>query len=448
MQFQIEQAEALLKKAALQGASDGDIVVAEGDSFSTQVRLDDVEKISSACGKRLGLRLFFGKRSAISSTSDLSAASLERLLFDTCEMAKMAEEDPAAGLPSPEACAHTFPELDAVDSEIGSLSIEEKIGVARQAERAALKTDIRLNNSEGADFSHAFNERLYVASNGFGGLFKGSLATLSVMPIATEAGKMQRDYWYSSRRKFKQLETAELVGRRAAMRTLRRIGAKKVSTQEVPVVFEPEVAGSLLGHLASAISGYALYKGASFLFDMLGHPIASSNFNLYDDPTLPQGLGSRPFDGEGLPSTKKTIVEKGILKNYLLDTYSGEKLGLPSNGSAVRGTGSPPSAGPSNFQMMPGDHLPEEIIRSVRSGFYVTELIGFGVNMITGDYSRGASGIWIENGELAHPVEELTIAGNLKDIYKQIELIGNDIDPSKTLAAPTLKIAKMMVAGN
>jgi len=448
MEFQIEQAKHLLARAKAQGATEGDLVVVEGESFSTQVRLGEVEKISSARGKRLGLRLFFGKRSAITSTSDLSQTSLDRLLSDTCELAKIAEEDAFSGLPPREACATSFPELDTVDTEIGALSIDEKIAMARQAETTALAQDERLSNSDGADFSHSFNEKLYVASNGFSGRFEGSGVSLSVAPIATQDGKMQRDYWYSSKRKFKQLESAESIGLTAAKRTLRRIGAKKVKTQKVPIVFEREVAASILGHIASGLSGYSLYMGASFLEGKLGAQIASSQITIYDDPTLPLALGSRPFDGEGLPSYRKTIVEAGILKTYLLDTYSGKKLGLPSTGSAVRGTGGPPSVAPSNFHLVPGTASPEELIRSVRSGLYVTELIGFGVNMTTGDYSRGASGIWIENGELAYPVEELTIAGNLKEMFKQIEMIADDIDPTKSMAASTLKIAEMTVAGN
>jgi len=448
MQFTIEQAQEMLKKAMKQGASGGDVVVAEGDSFSAQVRLREVEKISSARGKNLGLRLFFGKRSAITSTSDLTPASLDRIVSDTCTLAKIAEEDEFAGLPPPELCAKSFPELDLTDPEIGQVSIEEKIALAKRAEQAALEQDPRLDNSDGSDFSHYHTAILYAATNGFSGSFEGAGSSLSVVPIASQDGQMQRDYWYSSRRKFRQLESAESIGRKAAMRTLRRLGARKVQTQQVPIVFDPEIAASLVGHLASAASGYSLYKGASFLVDQLGRQIASEAVTLYDDPTLPSGLGSRPFDGEGLPSYRKVVVEKGILKSYLLDTYSGKKLGLPSTGNASRGTGDPPSVGSTNFHMAAGPHSPEEIIRSVRSGLYVTELIGFGVNMVTGDYSRGAAGLWIENGELAYPVEEITIAGNLKEMYRQIEMVGNDLDPSKKTAAPTLKISNMTVAGN
>ncbi|MFQ5587424.1 MAG: TldD/PmbA family protein [Nitrospiria bacterium] len=448
MHFQIEQAKDLLKSAKERGATAGDVLVVEGDSFSAQVRLGDVEKISSARGKSLGLRLFFGQRSALTSTSDLSPASLEKLVTDTCALAKIAEEDPFSGLPAGEDCATSFPELDLVDKEIGKFSIDEKIALARDTERAALDEDPRLTNSDGADFSHSHNEILYVASNGFCGSNQGSGASLSVSPIASENDQMQRDYWYSSKRKVRQLASPQAVGQKAALRTLRRLGARKVATQQAPVVFEAEVAESLLGHLASALSGYALYKKASFLTDQPGQQIMSENITVYDDPTLPSGFGSRPFDGEGLPSRRKIVVENGVLKSYLLDTYSGKKLGLPSTGNAVRGTGGGPGVGVSNFHLLPGRASPDEIIASVGSGLYVTELIGFGINLITGDYSRGAAGIWIENGKLAYPVEELTIAGNLKDMFRQIELVGNDVDLSKKIAAPTLKIARMTVAGN
>jgi len=448
MQFDINRAEELLKRAAKKGATGADLIMVEGDSFSAQVRLKEVEKISNARGKSLGLRVFFGKRSAITSTSDLSPASLDRLVEDTCTLAQIAAEDPFAGLPPPELLAKNFPELDLVDTEVEKLPIEKKIDLARRAEQAALEQDPRLTNSEGADFGHYHTVVLFASSNGFHGHYETTGASLSAMPIATQDGQMQRDYWYSSRRKLRDMESPEAIGKKAAMRTLRRLGARKVTTQQVPVIFDPENAASLLGHLASAISGYSIYKGASFLIDKVGTQIASNELTVYDDPTLRSGLGSRPFDGEGLPSYKKTVVENGVLKTYLLDTYSGKKLNLPSTGNAVRGISDPPSVGTSNFHMKPGKVTPQEIIRSVKSGLYVTELIGFGVNSVTGDYSRGAVGLWIENGELAYPVEEITIAGNLKEMFQQIEMVGNDLDPWRKTAAPTLKISRMTVAGN
>ncbi len=448
MQFDLNHAEGLLQKAIRGGASEGDILFAEGDSFSAQVRMGEVEKISNARGKSLGLRLFFGKRSAIVSTSDLTPDSLDRLLDDTVALAKVAAEDPFSGLPSAHLCATKFPALDMMDAEVGDLAIEDKIEMAKRAEAAALSMDSRLTNSEGSDFSHSCGQLLYAASNGFHGLYESAASSLSVAPVAIEDGQMQRDYWYSSKRKFKHLDSPESIGRKAARRTLRRLGAKKISTQQVPVVFDPEMSASLLGHIASAASGYALYRNASFLMDQLEKRIASYGVTIYDDPTLSLGLGSRPFDGEGLPSERRVIVEDGILRSYLLDTYSGRKLGLPSTGNATRGVGDVPSVGSTNFHLVAGGYSPEEIIHSVRSGFYVTELIGFGVNLVTGDYSRGAVGLWIENGALAYPVEEVTIAGNLKEMLNQVEMIGNDIDLTKRTAAPTLKISKMTVAGN
>ena len=259
---------------------------------------------------------------------------------------------------------------------------------------------------------------------------------------------MQRDYWYSSNRKFSRLESPQSVGEKAARRVLRRLGAKKVKTCEVPIVFEPEIAASLLRNLASAISGYALYKGASFLVGKLGTQIGSELLTVVDDATIPGALGSKPFDGEGLPTSKKTIVERGKLQSYLLDSYSGRKLGMASTGNASRSVAEPPGVAPTNFYLSPGKYSPDAIIASVKQGFYITELIGFGVNMVTGDYSRGAAGLWIEDGELTQPVEEVTIAGNLKAMFQNIDMIGNDLQLRGRIAAPTLKISQMTVAGD
>ena len=259
---------------------------------------------------------------------------------------------------------------------------------------------------------------------------------------------MQRDAWYEVQRKFARLSSAESIGQEATKRTVRRLGARRVATKRVPVVFDQDTAGSLLANLCSAVSGYGLYKRASFLFDQLGKVIASDQITVYDDGRMVGGLGARPFDGEGLATRKNTIVERGVLTSYLLDTYSGRKLGLPSTGNASRSVGESPSVGPTNFYLVPGAKSPEQIIGSVKEGLYVTELIGFGINMVTGDYSRGASGFWIENGELAFPVEEITIAGNLKQMLQDIELVGSDLVFRGRIASPTLKISEMMVAGN
>lgn len=259
---------------------------------------------------------------------------------------------------------------------------------------------------------------------------------------------MQRDSWYGVQRKFAKLESPEAIGEEAARRTVRRLGARKVSTRRAPVIFDQETAGSLLGNLCSAVSGYSLYKGASFLVGRLDKPLAPDFVTIYDDGRMVGGLGSRPFDGEGLATRKTAVVERGVLRSYLLDTYSGRKLGLASTGSASRSVGESPSVGPTNFYLVPGTTKPEDMIGSVKEGLYVTELIGFGINMVTGDYSRGACGFWIENGELAYPVEEITIAGNLAQMYAGIETIGSDLVFRGRIASPTIKISEMMIAGS
>ena len=438
----------ILHQAKAKGASQGDLLMVESDSFFVTVRLGEIEKISQAQEKRLGLRLFFGASSATASTSDISKGSIERLVDETCAMARSTAQDEYSGLPAPEECARTFLDLDLLDDSGRSLSVEERSRLALETEKTALDYDRRITNSEGAEFSNQAGRVIYANSHGFSGEYQGSTYGLSVVPVAALNGMMQRDYWYSSQRKFSRLESPESVGRKAAARVLRRLGARKIKTREVPVVFEPEIAATLLRHLSGALSGYSLYKGASFLIGKLGDKIASELITVVDDGTIPAALGSKPFDGEGLPTGRKTVVEKGVLQSYLLDTYSGRKLGYPSTGNAARSVGEPPGVAPTNFYLSPGSYSPEKIIASVEEGFYVTELIGFGVNLVTGDYSRGAAGIWIEKGELTYPVEEVTIAGNLKEILLNIEMVGNDLEMRDRICAPTVKISRMTVAGD
>ncbi|MBI3606105.1 MAG: TldD/PmbA family protein [Nitrospirae bacterium] len=438
----------LLTRAKKKGATGGDIVMAESSSFSVQIRMGEIDKISQASGKKLGLRLFFGKKTSISATSDLTPQSLTSLLNDTCEMAKATEEDPFSGLPDADQLAKNIPDLRLDDPGVESLSVDQKIKMAKELEAAALSYDPKITNSEGSEVSHYRSHIWFFNSDGFKGDFPAAGSSLSVSPIAGENGQMQRDYWYSTHRKFNQLAKPAEVGIKAAQRALRRLGARKIKTCEVPVVFDPEMAGSLVGNLFSAVAGSALYRGASFLIDKLGVQIASPLVTVIDDGTIPEGLGSKPFDGEGLPVERHSIVEKGVLKNYILDTYSARKLKMKSTGNASRSIGDSPSAGPTNFFMMAGESTPGGIISSVKSGLYVTEMIGFGVNMITGDFSRGAAGIWIENGELTYPVEEVTVAGNLKEMFLNIDRVGNDLVFNGSVVAPTLRISKMTIAGN
>jgi PmbA protein len=437
----------LLDRARRCGATEADVLVADGETLSIQVRLGAVDRLTKAREKRLGLRVFFGKRSASSSTSDFSRESLDRFVRDTCELAQAVVEDALSGLPAADLMAKDVPDLDLYDPT--QLPIDVQIELARRAEAAAFAADTRVTNSEGAEFESSSGRIVLANSHGFMGEYRSSSFSLSVSPIATEpgSGAMQRDAWYGVQRKFAKLDSPETIGQEAARRAVRRLGAKKVATRRAPVIFDQETAGSLLGNLCSAASGYALYKGASFLIDRLGKKLAPDFVTIYDDGRMPGGLGSRPFDGEGLPTRKTTVVERGVLTSYLLDTYSGKKLGLASTGNASRSVGESPSVGPTNFYLAPGTKSPEEIIASVREGLYVTELIGFGINMVTGDYSRGVCGFWIENGELAYPVEEITIAGNLKQMFADIEMIGSDLVFRGRVASPTIKIAEMTIAG-
>ena len=323
---------------------------------------------------------------------------------------------------------------------------EDKIELARRCEAAALEADPRITNSEGGDFADRRARYAYAASHGFAGEYATSSFSLSASPVASEGGHMQRDGWYHVARKRARLDSPEEIGRTAARRALRRLGARQVKTAQVPVVFDPEMAASLVRHVASAIAGPSLYRGASFLLGKLGQQIAAPGVTIVDDGTMPGGLGSRPFDGEGLPVLRTVIVDKGVLTSYLLDTYSGRKLGMASTHHAAR-DGSGVSVGTTNLYLAGGTADPKDLIGSVRQGLYVTELIGFGVNGVTGDYSRGAVGLWIDSGELAYPVEEITIAGNLLEMFQAIDGVGNDLVFRDRTAAPTVLVGRMTVAG-
>ncbi|MGH7148400.1 MAG: TldD/PmbA family protein [Nitrospiraceae bacterium] len=438
----------LLAKAKRSGATEADIIIADGETLSVQVRLGAVDRLTKAREKHLGLRVFVGKRSASTSTSDFSAVSLNQLVTETCILAKAVVEDQLSGLPAADQMAGERPDLDLYDPT--RLNTEQQIELAKRVEAAAMSADERVTNSEGGDFDSSSGRVVLGNSHGFLGEYQSSSFSMSVSPIATdpESGAMQRDSWYAVQRKFAKLDSPEAVGLEAARRTIRKLGARKVATQRVPVVFDSETAGSLMGNLCSAVSGYSLYKGASFLAGQLGKPVAPEYVTVYDDGRVVGGLGSRPFDGEGAPTRKTTVVEQGVLKSYLLDTYSGRKLGLASTGNASRSVGENPSVGPTNFYLAPGTKTAQDIIKTVKQGLYVTDLIGFGINMVTGDYSRGVAGFWIEGGELAYPVEEITIAGNLKDMFAGIEMVGSDLVFRGRIASPTVKIAEMMVAGS
>ncbi len=367
---------------------------------------------------------------------------------DTCALARATADDSASGLPDAAEMALTIPDLDLHDPEGDGLSVENQIDRVRRAEAAALAVDPRVSNIEGAEWDGGSSRTVFANTHGFVGEVARSGFSLFVAPIAVENGAMQRDMHYTAGCKLSQLETPEDVGRKAGERALRRLHARKVPTCRVPVLFDADTASSLIGHLASAASGSALYRGASFLIGKLGERIGPERLTVIDDGTLRARMGSAPFDGEGLAVRRTVVVDRGVLSSWLLDSYSARKLGLRSTGNARRGIADGPSVGAHNFYLEPGPGTPEDLIRSVKSGLYVTELIGFGVNSVTGDYSRGAAGIWIENGELAYPVEEITIAGNLLEIFTRIEAVANDLDFRRSITSPALLVGEMTVAGD
>ncbi len=445
---QLEQiASDLVARAVRGGATAADAVAREGDEFSTTLRLGKIENLKEAASKAVGLRALLGARSATTFSSDFSESSLARLVERTLAMARVTSEDPASGLPDAALLGRYEGDLQLYSGDVAELTTEDRIEYARRAEAAALQADARIKNSEGAWFEASVGTRAYANSLGFVGSYRGSYCAVSVAPIAQDGG-MQRDYWYSVARRAAALESPEDVGRKAAERALRKLGARKVATCHVPVIFDPETARSLVGHVFEAVRGDAIYRSASFLTGKLGRKVAAENVTIVDDGLRPGGFGSRPFDDEGIPSSLTPVIEKGVLQNYLLNCYTARKLNLRTTGNASRGIAGPPSVGPKNFYLAAGPHSAEEIRRSVKNGLYVTELIGFGVNIVTGDYSRGAAGLWIENGEFAYPVEEVTIAGNLREILNHLEMIGSDLEFRSAVAAPTLLVSGLTVAGS
>jgi PmbA protein len=436
------------------GASDAEAVVREGDEFSVNVRMGAVETLKESGSRGLGLRVFLGTRSASTSTSDLTPDGIRQLVEGAMALAKVTEEDPFTGLPETAEFGSVADDLHLYYDDVYSLSGQERIEWARRAEAAALAADPRIANSDGGSFDAATRRKVMANSRGFVGGYRTSYAGVAAVPLAVDLnGQMQRDAWWSSARRLADLESPESIGEEAARRTLRRLGARRVPTQQVPIVFSPEVARSLIGSIFEAASGDSIWRHASFLAGKLGSQIAASKLTIIDDNTmlLPNGtggFGSSPFDGEGLPSLRTVAVEAGILRNYLLNTYCARKLGMKSTHNASRGLAGTPGIGCGNLYLEPGALTPDQIIGDVRAGLYVTGLMGFGVNVVTGDYSRGATGLWIENGALTHAVEEVTIAGNLAEMLMNVNAIGNDLVFRGAVASPTLRIDGMTVAGS
>jgi PmbA protein len=443
-----ELAQDIVGRAMKSGATAAECVAREGDEFSTLVRLGQVETLKQSGSRAIGIRVFSGQRAASTYTSDFSREGIDRMIKSAIELSKITSEDPFAGIPEKSQLGSLPGDLDLYYADVYSLPGEERISYARRAEKAALDYDPRIKNSDGGSFDAATGHKIMANSHGFVGEYRRSYCSISAVPIAqTEDGGMQRDYWYSVSRNLSKLESPEHVGTVAAQRTLRRLGAKRVKTANVPVVFDPMVSASILEHIFEGINGDSVYRGASFLAGKLGEKIAADTVNVIDDGTIPGGFGTSPFDGEGIPTRRTAVIENGVLKSYLLNTYTAKKLGMHTTANASRGLAGTPGIGPGNYFLQAGKKTSQEIIAGIPDGLYVTEFLGHGANLVTGDYSRGASGMWISGGELSYPVEEITVAGNLKEIFLNITEVGSDLEFRGAVACPTIRIDGLLVGG-
>ncbi|HLH16605.1 MAG TPA: metallopeptidase TldD-related protein [Bryobacteraceae bacterium] len=443
----MELAQDVVRRALRSGATDAECTIAEGEEFSANVRMREVENLKEAGSRGAGLRILRGRHTGSSYTSDLSPEGIERLVKSAIELADITTEDPHAGLPEPDEFGSIPGDLALYSADVEQLDTAFKIDTARRAEDAALGADPRISNSEGASFDTHLGRHIFANSRGFSGEYRSSYCSLSTVPVARDGDSMERDYWFTVARSFAGLEPAEQVGRTAARRALRRLHPVKVATQKVPVIFDQVAARSLLENLFEAVHGMSIYRHESFLAGKLGEKVASDCVTLIDDGTIPGLFGTSPFDDEGVPSRRTVVIDRGVLKSYLLNTYAARKLGMKTTGNASRGLAGNAGIGHGNFFLEKGVQTPEELIAGVSNGFFVTELMGFGVNIVTGDYSRGAAGLWIRNGELAYAVSEVTIAGNLKEMLLGLEAVGSDLEFRGSTAAPTLKIGEMTVGG-
>ena len=433
----------LIKVALAAGADAADALLVESVSASVSYRMGKLEDVERAESVDLGLRVFVGKQVAFISSTDLTQSALDELPPRAIAMARLAPEDKYAGLAPRELLAREMPFLDT--EEASEPSAETLIAWAKDVEAAALAVK-GVTNSEGGGASFGRNAIALATSEGFSGRYAGTSLGMGVAVLAGEGTGMERDYESASARHMSDLENPQDVGRRAGEKAVQRLNPRKVKSQAVPVVFDPRVSAGLVGHFAGAISGASIARGVSFLKDRMGEEVFAPGITITDDPHRLRGLRSKPFDGEGVRNQRRALVENGVLKTWLLDCASARQLGLTTTGHAARGTGGPPSPSATNLYMEPGALSPDALMEDISEGFYVTELMGMGVNGVTGDYSRGATGFWIEKGRIAYPVSEVTIAGNLKEMFRRL-VPANDLVFRYGTNAPTIRIEGMTVAG-
>jgi PmbA protein len=427
----------ILREASRQGASGAEVSASEDVGLSVSVRKGELETVEFNHDRGFGITVYFGHRKGSASTSDSSAEAIAETVGAAVNIARFTQEDPCAGLPEAARLATVLPELHlrhdwAVDPERAE-------ALARECEAAGMGADPRISNSEGAQVSTQLSCRVFGNSLGFLGSYTGTRHSVSCVLIAEDGNGMQRDYWYTVNRDPDRLESAESVGREAARRTLARLSPRKVKTGRFPVLFSAQMSGGLAGHLLGAISGGALYRHASFLPDSLGTRVAAEHLELREFPHLPGELGSAGFDAEGVATTEKSFIRGGVVESYILSSYSGRKLGMPTTGNA---------GGVFNLTLTGRTVPAANLLRELGTGLLVTDLMGQGVNSVTGDYSRGAAGFWVENGAISFPVDEVTIAGNLKDMYRHVACVGDDVDTRGNIRAPSMLIEAMTVAGD
>jgi len=437
-------AERLVAAARKVGADAADAVAVRSTSLSVEIRDGAVDESELAEGDDVGLRVLVGRRQAVVSTNDVSGSDVAALAERAVAMARAAPEDAYAGLADDDRLARNIPQLDLVDPTLPTVAHLEDM--ARRAEAAAMAVP-GVSKSGGASASAGIGGMVLVTSRGFRGAYLSSRHSVSMTAIAGDGTAMERDYDYSSTLHAGDLDSPEAIGRKAAERAIERLNPRKVATRKVPVVFDPRVAGSLVRHLTSAINGSSIARKTSFLIDKRGERLFAPGIRIIDDPLRPRGLNSHPFDAEGVAVERRALVDDGVLTTWLLDSTTGRELGLPTTGHAQRGVSSPPSPGPTNVHLEPGAVSPGDLIADIEQGLYVSDLIGMGVNIVTGDYSRGAAGFWIENGKRTYPVSEVTIAGHLNDIFRSLTP-ANDLVFRYGVNAPTVRVEGLTVAGH
>lgn len=442
---------AVVERARAAGADVAEASVHSGSHLSIKVRMREPELVEEAGSRALGLRVMVGKRVASTYTSDLSEAGQRLLIEDAMELAKLSEDDEFAGPPdaSELSNASQWADLDTFDDTVSGIAADEAMNRALEGEKAAFDYDARITNSEGATFTRARGVSALVTSGGFAGGDVGTYASVVVTPVADDdGGKKRRGYHWSASRHYAELESSTFVGEEAARRTIAQLGATKLPTQELPVIFDKDAARSILGLFAGCILGGSIWRKSSYLLDRVGSQVASELVSIVDDPLLVRGPGSRAFDGEGLLSRRNVVVQDGKLQTYLLDTYSARKLGLSSTASASRSPSGGIGPSTSNLTLQAGSISRDDLIADTKHGLYVTGMMGFGFNAVTGDFSRGASGFLIENGELGHPVSEVTISLNLDQLLQRIDAVASDIDHRTSIASPTFRVSSMTLAGS